>query len=131
MNLLKKFCEFPPRQHPWIVAIDNRKFVVQRNRLKNRGRSLFRVAVNFINILRTCFSYEILAPKITKLCYGFEIFWRQNISKKSYHLMLMKLTPGRSLAKVWMYIKTIRYTTNLRTHKLGPLLIEGHFCKAL
>ncbi len=28
--------------------------------------------VNFINILRTRFSYEILAPKITKLCFGFE-----------------------------------------------------------
>jgi len=28
------------------------------------------------------FCSNILAPKITKLCFGFEIFWCQNISKK-------------------------------------------------
>jgi len=30
------------------------------------------LGVNFINILRTGFSHKILAPKITKLCFGFE-----------------------------------------------------------
>jgi len=29
--------------------------------------------VNFINILRSHFSHKILAPKITKLCFGFEV----------------------------------------------------------
>jgi len=28
------------------------------------------------------FCANILAPKITKLCFGFEIFWSQNIGKK-------------------------------------------------
>jgi len=43
----------------------------------------------------TCaFCTNILEPKITKLCFGFEIFWRQNIIKKETHKMLMKLTPG-------------------------------------
>jgi len=51
-------------------------------------------AINFINILRASFSYEILAPKYTKLCFGFEIFWCQNIGKKSERKMLMTLTPG-------------------------------------
>jgi len=30
--------------------------------------------------------------KITKLCFGLEIFWRQNIAEKNVHIMLMKLT---------------------------------------
>jgi len=29
------------------------------------------------------FCANILAPKITKLCFGFEIFWHQNIGKKA------------------------------------------------
>jgi hypothetical protein len=40
------------------------------------------------------FCANILAPKITKLCFGFEIFWRQNIDEKNVRKMLMKLTPG-------------------------------------
>jgi hypothetical protein len=58
-------------------------------------------AVNFINTLRSRFSYKILAPKNykaeTKLqSQSFQLcnFWRQNIGKKSTHKMLMKLTPG-------------------------------------
>jgi hypothetical protein len=35
-----------------------------------------------------------LAQKITRLCFGFEIFWRQNIGGKSAPKMLMKLTPS-------------------------------------
>jgi hypothetical protein len=42
------------------------------------------------------FCDNILAPKITKLCFGFEIFWRQNIGEKSASKMLMKLTPVKS-----------------------------------
>jgi len=49
--------------------------------------------VNFINVLRTHFLYKILAPKITKLCFAFEIFWRQNIAEKNVPEMWMKLTP--------------------------------------
>jgi len=40
------------------------------------------------------FSYKILVPKITKLCFGFEIFWRKNIGAKCAQKMLMKLTQG-------------------------------------
>jgi len=38
-----------------------------------------------------------LAPKITKLCFGFEIVWCQNIVKKSAQKILMKITMHRSL----------------------------------
>ncbi len=48
--------------------------------------------VNFINVLGTHFLQEILAPKITKLYFGFEIFWRKNIGTKCAHKMLMILT---------------------------------------
>jgi hypothetical protein len=41
----------------------------------------------------SAFCADILAPKITKLCFGFEIFSRQNIGEKRAHKMLMKLTP--------------------------------------
>jgi len=40
------------------------------------------------------FLYEILATKITKLCFGFEIFGQQNIGKNARKKMLMKLTTG-------------------------------------
>jgi len=39
---------------------------------------------NFMFVLHPRFWYEILAPKITKLCFGFEIFWHQNIGKKMF-----------------------------------------------
>jgi len=38
------------------------------------------------------FWVDILAPKITKLCFGFDIF-KTKISAKSAHKMLMRLTP--------------------------------------
>jgi len=50
-------------------------------------------AVNFINVLHECFSYEILAPKITKLCFGFVIFGATISCEKRARKMLMKLTP--------------------------------------
>jgi len=37
----------------------------------------------FHQLLTHTFCADILAPKITKLCFGFEIFWRQNIDKKA------------------------------------------------
>jgi len=43
------------------------------------------------------FFANILVPKITKLCFGFETFWRQNIGEKNTHKMLMKLTQGLPL----------------------------------
>jgi len=43
------------------------------------------------------FCAEILAQKITKLCFGFEIIWRQIIGKISECKMLMKLTPDLRL----------------------------------
>jgi hypothetical protein len=48
--------------------------------------------VNFINVLCERFSFKILAPKITKLCFGFEIFWRQNFVQKCARKTMMKLT---------------------------------------
>jgi len=57
--------------------------------------SILRQGVNFINILRARFSYEILVPKITNLCFGIETFWRQKIVyKKRVCKTLMKLTAG-------------------------------------
>jgi len=38
------------------------------------------------------FFADILSPKIAKLCFGFEIFWCQNIGTKAARKMLMKLT---------------------------------------
>jgi hypothetical protein len=40
------------------------------------------------------FLANILAPRITKLCLGFVIFWRQYIAEKAAHKMLVKLTTG-------------------------------------
>jgi hypothetical protein len=48
--------------------------------------------INFINVLRERFSFKILVPKIAKLCFGVEIFWRQNFVQKCARTMLMKLT---------------------------------------
>jgi len=45
--------------------------------------------VNFINVLRAHFSYKILAPKIKKLSFGFQIFCRQSFVQKMH---VMKLT---------------------------------------
>jgi len=45
-----------------------------------------------------------LAPKITKLCFGFEIIWRQNIGKKNKCKLLMKLTSAN---------KFVEWRTNL------------------
>jgi len=47
------------------------------------------------HFMRTFYA-NILAPKITKLCFGFEFFLRQNIGAKCVCKMLMKLTPALS-----------------------------------
>jgi len=39
-------------------------------------------AVNFINVLRAHFPYKILAPKTTKLAFGFEILAPKNFVQK-------------------------------------------------
>jgi len=45
---------------------------------------LDRAGVNFINVLRARFSYEIFdAPKITKLCYKLENFGTKKIHVKN------------------------------------------------
>jgi hypothetical protein len=50
--------------------------------------------VNFINILRTRFSYKILAPKMTKSeIFGFETFWQKDIGEKRARKMLLKFSP--------------------------------------
>ncbi len=48
-------------------------------------------AVNFINVLRACFSHKILAPKITKLKVIREKLLNLLSYKKRSRKMLMKL----------------------------------------
>jgi len=57
---------------------------------------LYTAGVNFINVFCAHFSYKILAPKITKLGFGFESFGAKISYKKCEHKTLMKLTPGIS-----------------------------------
>jgi len=59
------------------------------------GQQLIIVQVSISSTLNVPFSAK-MAPKITKLCFGFEIFLCQNIDKKSTHKMLMKLTPDNT-----------------------------------
>jgi len=49
--------------------------------------------VNFINILRACFLYKILAPKLQSCVLGLKFFGAK-ISARKHAYMLMKLTPG-------------------------------------
>jgi len=48
--------------------------------------------VNFINVIRAHFSYKILPPKITKLCFGFEVLEPKILFEKRTGITLMKLT---------------------------------------
>jgi len=66
--------------------------------------------VNFINVLQARFLYKILAPKITKLCFGFET--RKKLPKRlSYQKRalktLMKLTIGCS--KLRYYLSDVEF----------------------
>jgi hypothetical protein len=61
--------------------------------------------VNFTNILHAHF-----APKIKKLCFGFGIFWHQNIGKKSAHKMFAKLsTDLKAIAMAFLRPTRIYY----------------------
>jgi len=71
--------------------------VLPQDTLQSILTHLSTAGVNFIHILLLSFSYKILVAKITKLCFGFEFFWRQNIGKKEQQKMLMILTPGQPL----------------------------------
>jgi len=51
-----------------------------------------------LELISSTFYTRILATNITKQCFGFEIFWRQNIDKKRTRKMLMNLTPGKQSA---------------------------------
>jgi len=59
------------------------------------SKIVWKAGVNFINVLCARFSYKILAPKITKLCFGFEVLPPKSLYKKRTSKTLMKLTPGR------------------------------------
>jgi len=50
--------------------------------------------VNFIKVIRARFSNKILAPKITKLLFGFEVLAPKILYEKCAHKMLAKLTTG-------------------------------------
>jgi hypothetical protein len=52
--------------------------------------------VNFINVLCASTSYKILAPKTTKLAFGFEILAPKILYKKRARKRLMKLTPDQA-----------------------------------
>jgi len=59
----------------------------------NSSAGILKPNINLTNILLARFLYKIWASKIAKLCFGFGIFWRQNIGEKSTHKISMKLTP--------------------------------------
>jgi len=48
----------------------------------------------FINVLRAHFLQEILVPKIIKLCFVFEVLAPKILYEKCAGITLMKLTPG-------------------------------------
>jgi len=50
--------------------------------------------VNFINILRACFSYESKLNSFSLIMFGFVIFGGKILYKKLSRKMLMKLTTG-------------------------------------
>ncbi len=51
-------------------------------RMQKRIETDDKSGVNFINILQAYFTYKILAPKITKLCFGFEILAQKKFERK-------------------------------------------------
>jgi len=77
--------------------------------------------VNFINVLLERFWYEILALKITRLCFKFEIFLRQNISAKCKCKMLMKLTP-------WVNFTNIIHAASMHADPKSTKKQSSHQC---
>jgi len=57
------------------------------------------LGVNFINVYARVFRTKFWLQKITKLCFGFEIFGAKILYEKQARKTLMKLTLGRSSAK--------------------------------
>jgi len=51
-----------------------------------------KLAANFINVLLASFSFEILVPKIKKLCFVFEVLVPKISYKKRARTTLMKMT---------------------------------------
>jgi len=49
----------------------------------NKNPFLFRQVSISSTFLWVGFSYKILVPKSTKLCFGFDTFWRQNLEQKT------------------------------------------------
>ncbi len=74
-NLLKKFCEFPPRSPPTLEKKSTHP------------------VVNFINILRTCFSYKSKLSSFSLVAVWLCNFLASRYKQKSTCKMLMKLTP--------------------------------------
>jgi len=64
--------------------------------------------VNFINILLAHFWYEILAPKITNLCFGFEIFAPKILYEKAARKTLMKLTSDNPKVTIFNHHPGVR-----------------------
>jgi len=57
---------------------------------------------NFINILCASFLCESKLSSFSLEMFGFINFWRQNISEKRAHKMLMKLTPDPEIEKSFL-----------------------------
>jgi hypothetical protein len=67
--------------------------ILRRERVDDISVVIFvRPVVNFINVFRVCFLYKILAPKTTKLAFGFEILVPKILCVKLESKTLMKLT---------------------------------------
>ncbi len=74
------------------------------------------------------FFANILAPKITKLTFGFETFLQKDIGEKCARKMLMKWTPGRGICPAGRYsfketkmepFKKESINHNKRSYKFG------------
>ncbi len=51
--------------------------------------------------------------------FGFVIFWEKDFGAKAAHKMLVKLTPGRPLKVLSIYIGSGTFLTNIRTGRKG------------
>jgi len=100
---LKQFFLFNQQVNLWIFIARKMKILHPR--------------VNFINVLRACFSHKILAPKIIKLTFGFEILAPKILYEKC---ALLKLTPScfvictllRQEEKMFGWCKKIKYLSD-------------------
>jgi len=65
------------------------------------------------------FLYKSELSSFSLLTFGFVIFWRKNIGAKSLCKMLMKLTHGLAILKIWVTTLTL-----LTTPKRQPELLH-------